>query len=102
LLCSRGGRPRCPLTGACSVRRRQPPAGKAVFLTSKCGSCHTLKAAHATGAVSSNLDKKKTPSTPIITDAVDKNGLAMPSYKGTLTVKQIQNLAALVYTSTHG
>lgn len=81
-----------------------PAAGKAVFAANNCGSCHALKAAHATGAVSSNLDKKK-PSYATIVSVVangkTKNGLAMPAYKGTLTAKQIRDLAAFVYTSTH-
>lgn len=81
-----------------------PAAGKPLFLANNCSSCHTLKAARASGAISSNLDKKKASYTTIlrvITNGTTKNGLAMPSYKGSLTVKQIQNLAAFVYTSTH-
>jgi mono/diheme cytochrome c family protein len=81
-----------------------PAAGKTVFAANSCGSCHALKAARATGAVSSNLDKKK-PSYATIVSVVangkTKNGLAMPAYKGTLTAKQIRDLAAFVYTSTH-
>jgi mono/diheme cytochrome c family protein len=79
-------------------------AGKAVFLANNCGSCHTLKAAGARGAVSSSLDKKQASYATIVrvvSNGATKNALAMPAYKGTLTAKQIQNLAAFVYTSTH-
>jgi len=81
-----------------------PAAGKGVFAANNCGSCHALKAARATGAIASNLDKRK-PSyaavVSVVTNGKTKNGLAMPAYKGTLTPKQIQNLAAFVYASTH-
>jgi mono/diheme cytochrome c family protein len=93
------------LTSALSARTpANASAGKAIFLANDCGSCHTLKAAGASGAVSSNLDKKKVSHATIVrvvSNGATKNGLAMPAYKGTLTTNQIQNLAAFIYTSTH-
>jgi len=81
-----------------------PAAGKSIFHANNCGSCHTLKAAGATGLISSNLDKKKASYATIVrvvTAGTTKNGLAMPAYKGALSTKQIQNVAAFVYSSTH-
>jgi mono/diheme cytochrome c family protein len=81
-----------------------PAAGKAIFRANNCGSCHTLKAAGANGAISSNLDKKKASYATIVrvvSNGTTKNALAMPAYKGNLSTKQIQNLAAFVYTSSH-
>jgi mono/diheme cytochrome c family protein len=78
-------------------------AGKTVFLANNCGSCHTLKAAGANSAVSSNLDEKKASYATIVrvvSNGATKNGLAMPAYRGTLTTKQIRNLAAFVSIST--
>jgi mono/diheme cytochrome c family protein len=79
-------------------------AGRTVFLANNCGSCHTLQAAAASSPVSSNLDKKKASYATIVrvvTNGATKSGLAMPAYRGTLTTKQIQNLATFVYSSTH-
>ena len=81
-----------------------PTAGKALFAANNCGSCHTLAAAHATGVIAWNLDKKKPAYAAIVsavTNGMTKGGLAMTAYKGTLSTKQIQDLAAFVYTATH-
>jgi len=93
----------CPAAAAGKVVGNAA-AGKTVFVTSGCGSCHALKAAKATGAIASNLDVKKPPYALVVRDVttgVTKNGHAMPSYKGTLTARQIQDLAAFVYRATH-
>lgn len=75
-------------------------AGKKVFKTAGCASCHTLKAAKSTGLIGPNLDKLK-PAYAAIVKQVTHGGGAMPSFKGRLSKKQIQDVAAFVYTSTH-
>jgi mono/diheme cytochrome c family protein len=75
-------------------------AGKAVFASSGCGGCHTLKAANATGTVGPNLDEKKPP-LPLIIDRVTNGKSPMPAFGQTLSQKQIQDVAAFVYQSTH-
>ncbi len=75
-------------------------AGAVVFKSAGCVSCHTLKAAHATGTVGPNLDDLK-PSEATVQHQVETGGGAMPSFKGTLTPTQIQDVAAYVFTSTH-
>ena len=77
-----------------------PVAGKAVFTSAGCGGCHTLKAAGATGTVGPNLDQVK-PSYDKVVHQVEVGGGAMPPFKGTLTPKQIQDVAAFVVASTH-
>jgi mono/diheme cytochrome c family protein len=37
----------------------------------------------------------------VVANGKTKNGLAMPAYKGTLTARQMRDLAAFVYISTH-
>jgi mono/diheme cytochrome c family protein len=70
-------------------------AGKAVFASAGCTSCHTLKAAGATGTVGPNLDQAKPPYDLVVTRVT--NGLgAMPSFKGQLSSGQIQDVAAYV------
>jgi mono/diheme cytochrome c family protein len=78
-----------------------PAAGKTVFTTVGCSSCHTLGAANATGNVGPNLDEAK-PSVELITMRVNNGKGAMPPFKGQLSSKQIQDVVAFVYTSTHG
>ena len=80
----------------------KPPAqsatdGKSIF-TANCASCHTLKAAGATGTVGPNLDQLK-PSLPIVQHQVEVGGGVMPAFKGTLTQKQIDTVAKFVADS---
>ena len=75
-------------------------AGKAVFTSAGCSGCHTLKAAGATGTVGPNLDQLKPPLARIVLQ-VNNGGRVMPAFKGKLTDKQIQDVAAFVYASTH-
>jgi mono/diheme cytochrome c family protein len=77
-----------------------PAAGKAVFASAGCGGCHTLKAAGSTGTVGPNLDQLK-PSAAIVAHQVEVGGGPMPSFKATLSPKQIQDVAAFVSSSAH-
>jgi mono/diheme cytochrome c family protein len=81
-------------------------AGKQVFETAGCKSCHTLKEAGATGTIGPNLDQIK-PNVATVVQFVTNgyNGVGasipMPSFKGTLSAAKIQDVAAFVYASTH-
>jgi mono/diheme cytochrome c family protein len=75
-------------------------AGKQVFASAGCGGCHTLKDAGATGNVGPNLDQTK-PALAKILDRVTNGKSPMPSFKGQLTDKQIADVAAYVFKSTH-
>jgi mono/diheme cytochrome c family protein len=70
-------------------------AGKAVFTSQPCGSCHTLADANTSGQVGPNLDDAK-PSYALVVTRVTKGMGVMPSFKGQLTPKQIQDVAAYV------
>ncbi len=77
-----------------------PPAGndgKSVF-QANCASCHTLKAAQATGTIGPNLDQLK-PSEARVKRQVENGGSVMPAFKGTLTPAQIDAVAKFVATS---
>ena len=76
-------------------------AGKQVFATAGCESCHTLKDAGATGTVGPNLDEAKPPAA-LVVDRVTNGKGVMPSFKGQLDEKQIQDVAAYVVASTQG
>ena len=87
-------------TAAGTTSAGDPVAGKAVFASAGCSGCHTLKAANATGTVGPNLDQLK-PALAAIIHQVTNGGGVMPAFKGSLSVKQIADVAAFVFTSTH-
>jgi mono/diheme cytochrome c family protein len=75
-----------------------PVAGKAVFGSAGCLSCHTLKAGGASGTVGPNLDQTMPPAELVIDRVTNGRGV-MPSFSGQLSAKQIQDVAAFVSTS---
>jgi mono/diheme cytochrome c family protein len=76
-------------------------AGKQVFETAGCKSCHTLKDAGATGTVGPNLDQVKPP-LDLVIDRVTNGKGVMPSFSGQLSEKQIADVAAYVVQATQG
>jgi len=76
-------------------------AGRKVFLSAGCTSCHTLKDAGATGTIGPNLDQAK-PALSRAVDRVTKGAGQMPSFKGQLSDKQIADVTAYVVTKTGG
>ena len=78
-----------------------PVAGKQVFETAGCKSCHTLKDAGATGTIGPNLDQVKPPDALVVERVTDGKGV-MPSFSGQLTPQQIADVAAYVVQATSG
>jgi len=70
-------------------------AGKEVFASAGCGSCHTLADAGAKGSVGPNLDEVK-PSADRVVDRVTNGQGVMPPFKDQLDEQQIQDVAAYV------
>ena len=70
-------------------------AGKEVFATAGCVACHTLADAGSTGTVGPNLDQAKPPATLVVQRVTNGKG-AMPPFKGQLSEKQIEDVAAYV------
>ena len=76
-------------------------AGKTVFVAN-CGTCHTLAAAGTVGTIGPNLDAEKLSQAAIVSTV--KNGKSgrigvMPTFGGTLTAQQIDDVAAFVVAS---
>jgi mono/diheme cytochrome c family protein len=78
-----------------------PTAGKPIFKSAGCISCHTLKDAGATGTVGPNLDQVK-PSYRRATARVTLGKGVMPSFKGQLSTQQIADVASYVVKATGG
>jgi mono/diheme cytochrome c family protein len=76
-------------------------AGKTIFTSAGCVSCHTLAAANATGTVGPNLDQAK-PDFKLATARVTLGKGVMPSFKGQLSDQQIADVAQFVVASTSG
>lgn len=68
--------------------------GKTIF-SAECSSCHTLKAAGATGTVGPNLDQLK-PAQALVQHQVENGGGVMPAFKGKLSPAQITAVATFV------
>ena len=93
---SQGGK-KAPPEKAPAPVQGDATAGKKVFLSQPCGGCHTLKDAGTKGAVGPNLDGLKPNANRVKT--IVTNGSAnkvMPSFKGTLTEQQINDVAVYV------
>jgi cytochrome c6 len=84
-----------------SKLKGDPAAGKKIFTSAGCVSCHTLAAANATGTVGPNLDQAK-PDFKLVTARVTLGKGVMPSFKGQLTDQQIADVAQFVVSSTSG
>jgi mono/diheme cytochrome c family protein len=84
-----------------AYRNGDSTAGKAVFASAGCASCHTLADANAHGTVGPNLDQLKPPLSKVVPQVIN-GGAAMPPFKGQLTPKQIADVAAYVVKATGG
>jgi mono/diheme cytochrome c family protein len=73
-------------------------AGRAVFTSAGCSSCHTLDAANASGQIGPNLDRLR-PTYAAVAAKVQQGGGGMPAFKGQLSAQQIKDVAAFVATS---
>ena len=80
-----------------------PAAGKKVFASAGCTSCHTLADAGAKGTVGPSLDDAKPPYDRVV-DRVTNGKGAMPAFgkQGLLNQQQIQDVAAYVVKATSG
>jgi mono/diheme cytochrome c family protein len=75
-----------------------------VFKSSSCGSCHTMAAAGTNGTAGPNLDQVAPDQQTVVTNVTYGNAMGMPAFGppgGPLTSKQINDVAAYVYASTH-
>lgn len=95
------GKVAAPPSQAVTSLKGDPVAGKAVFASAGCGSCHTLKDAGSAGNVGPNLDEKKPPLAKVLL-RVTYGKSSMPPFKGQLTDQQIADVAAYVVQATGG
>lgn len=75
-----------------------PAAGKEIFATTGCGSCHTLADAGSTGTIGPNLDESSVEFAAAV-EQITNGGGGMQAYSGTLSEEEINNVAAYVVTA---
>jgi len=88
--------------GSALATTGSPTAGKVVF-KSKCGSCHTLKAAGTVGKGDNRgptLTNKREAVAKIMKEMSGGNTGLMPIFVGLLTTKQINDVVAFVVAAS--
>jgi predicted ferric reductase/mono/diheme cytochrome c family protein len=85
------------VTGA--VGTGSAAAGKAVFTSAGCGTCHALAAAGSNGSVGPDLDEAR-PDAARAREVVTSGTGGMPSFESDLTSRQIRDVAAFVSESS--
>lgn len=93
--------PEAPPTEEAAAPEGDATNGATVWENAGCGSCHTLAAAGATGAVGPNLDDLK-PSQETVVQQVTNGGGGMPAFGDQLSEQEILDVAAYVVASTQG
>jgi cytochrome c553 len=75
-----------------------PAAGKEIFASTGCGSCHTLSDAGSSGTIGPNLDESSVDFAAAV-EQITNGGGGMQAYSGTLSEEEINNVAAYVVTA---
>lgn len=79
-----------------------PVNGQSVWSSSGCASCHTMRAAGASGLIGPDLDSIAAQLTQaLVVTQVTNGGMTMPAFGSSLTPTQINDVASFVYKSTH-
>ena len=75
-----------------------PAAGKDVYASAGCGSCHVLADAGSTGTIGPSLDDSSIDFAGAV-EQVTNGGGGMPPFSGELSEEEIANVAAYVVTA---
>ena len=76
------------------------PVGREIFVAN-CAACHTLADAGTTGMIGPNLDDSAPP-LELVVDRVTNGQGVMPSFEGSLSAEEIQEVAAYVAAAASG
>jgi mono/diheme cytochrome c family protein len=75
-----------------------PAAGKDVYASAGCGSCHVLADAGSTGTIGPSLDDSSVDFNAAV-EQITNGGGGMPPFSGELSEEEIANVAAYVVTA---
>jgi cytochrome c553 len=87
--------------GGGGAAQGDPAAGKAIFASAGCGSCHTLSDAGTSGNVGPNLDTSSVDFDAAVTQVTNGGG-GMPPFSGQLSEEDIKNVSAYVVSARTG
>ena len=87
--------------GGGGAAQGDPAAGKAIFASAGCGSCHTLSDAGTSGNVGPNLDQSTVDFDAAVTQITNGGG-GMPAFSSQLSEDEIANVAAYVVSARTG
>ena len=87
--------------GGDGAAQGDPAAGKAIFASAGCGSCHTLSDAGTSGNVGPNLDQSTVDFDAAVTQITNGGG-GMPAFSSQLSEDEIANVAAYVVSARTG
>jgi cytochrome c553 len=87
------------LLAGCGGKSGSNAAGAKIFTSAGCSACHALAAARSNGQIGPNLDQLK-PAYPSVVRQLASGGAGMPSFKGRLSARQIEQVASYVVSST--
>jgi len=76
-------------------------SGRALFLGTGCGSCHTLAGAGTHGRLGPDFDTSELLSASQLRASLTEGANGMPSFRGRLNDAQLSAVADFLYTQTH-
>jgi len=91
------------LTSGCGASGPSAGAvsGRALFLGTGCGSCHTLAGAGTHGRLGPDFDTSELLSASQLRASLTEGANGMPSFRGRLNDAQLSAVADFLYTQTH-
>jgi mono/diheme cytochrome c family protein len=94
-----GGKTKARAETAAPASSASSPRGAAVFAKARCGECHSLAAAKATGTIGPSLDGRQFTAKQLVRQ-VRRGGRGMPAFKSTLSGAEIDAVAHYVVSSS--
>ena len=74
-----------------------PAEGRRLFITSRCGHCHTMAAAQTRGGSGPDFDASERLNLSQIRSSLVEGANGMPSYAGRLTSRQLDAIATFIF-----
>jgi mono/diheme cytochrome c family protein len=75
--------------------------GRAIFISTGCGACHTIASAHTSGQIGPDFDTSEQLNRAQILTEIDAGANGMPSYQHTLTSRQKRAVIEFIFQTMH-
>ncbi len=87
--------------GAARSRHTLAEHGRGIFISARCGACHTFAAARTRGQDGPDFDTSELLDRSQIRSQLDVGDGGMPSYRGRLSTQQEDAVTEFVYQAMH-